>query len=98
MSDVPDRASMPDIRLSYLLCATPRTGSNILCEALRATRVVGGPDDYFWSPPVWYERWQVSSFPAYLARLLEEGTGPNGVFGCKMMWHYVDELVPRLAD
>lgn len=49
----------PAIRRSYLICATPRSGTNLLCEVLRATGIAGQPDDYFWSPPVWYERWGV---------------------------------------
>jgi LPS sulfotransferase NodH len=32
---------------SYLLCATPRTGSTLLCEALRGTGQLGIPEEYF---------------------------------------------------
>jgi LPS sulfotransferase NodH len=32
---------------SYLICATPRSGSTLLCEALRATGVAGVPEEYF---------------------------------------------------
>ena len=32
---------------SYLLCSTPRTGSSLLCDALRATGVAGVPEEYF---------------------------------------------------
>ena len=33
--------------LSYLVCATQRSGSTLLCELLRATEVAGVPDEYF---------------------------------------------------
>ena len=33
--------------VSYLLCSTPRTGSSLLCDALRATGVAGRPEEYF---------------------------------------------------
>jgi LPS sulfotransferase NodH len=33
--------------ISYLVCATQRSGSTLLCELLRATDVAGGPDEYF---------------------------------------------------
>jgi trehalose 2-sulfotransferase len=39
-----------DLRLegvSYLVCATQRSGSTLLCELLRATDVAGVPDEYF---------------------------------------------------
>lgn len=33
--------------LSYVICATPRSGSTLLCEALRATGVAGSPGEHF---------------------------------------------------
>jgi len=32
---------------AYLVCATPRSGSTLLCEALRNTGVAGRPDEYY---------------------------------------------------
>jgi LPS sulfotransferase NodH len=43
-------AMATDLRLegiSYLVCATQRSGSTLLCELLRATDVAGVPDEYF---------------------------------------------------
>jgi LPS sulfotransferase NodH len=34
-------------RLSYIVCATPRSGSTLLCEALKSTGVAGRPEEYF---------------------------------------------------
>ena len=34
-------------RQSYLVCATPRTGSTLLCEMLRHTGMLGVPREYF---------------------------------------------------
>jgi LPS sulfotransferase NodH len=34
-------------RLSYLICATPRSGSTLLCDALDATGISGHPDEHF---------------------------------------------------
>jgi LPS sulfotransferase NodH len=36
---------MPD--RSYLVCATPRSGSTLLCELLKDTGVAGHPEEYF---------------------------------------------------
>lgn len=88
---------MRPMHLSYLICATPRTGSNFLCELLRNVGVAGRPDDYFWNPPFWHQRWGVAGFPMYFKRILQEGTTRNGVFGVKMMWDYLDALLPQLA-
>lgn len=54
------------VRLSYLICATPRTGSNFLCENLQAVGVAGRPDDYFWNPPFWQQQWGVSTLGCHL--------------------------------
>jgi LPS sulfotransferase NodH len=40
-------ASAPDPSRSYLICATPRSGSTLLCEALKATGMAGVPEEYF---------------------------------------------------
>lgn len=37
----------PPPHTSYLVCATPRSGSTLLCEALAATAVAGRPAEYF---------------------------------------------------
>jgi trehalose 2-sulfotransferase len=36
---------------SYLVCATPRSGSTLLCEALKAMGVAGRPEEYFEAVP-----------------------------------------------
>src|SRR3982751_3375143 len=38
-SGLPDR--------SYLVCATPRSGSTLVCHALKKTGVAGRPEEYF---------------------------------------------------
>ena len=32
---------------SYLVCATPRSGSTLVCHALEETGVAGRPEEYF---------------------------------------------------
>ena len=39
------------VRVSYLVCATPRSGSTLLCEGLKATGVAGCPEEYFEAVP-----------------------------------------------
>ncbi|WP_446214039.1 Stf0 family sulfotransferase [Micromonospora sp. IBSANI012] len=91
---------------SYLVCATPRTGSSLLLGLLASTGVAGRPQAYFRVPdePLWAERWGIAVRPdgsvdyrEYLAAALAAGRTDNGVFGAKLMWGTLDELVDRLA-
>jgi trehalose 2-sulfotransferase len=44
--DSPDAGVLTPQR-SYLVCATPRSGSTLLCETLEATGIAGRPREYF---------------------------------------------------
>jgi len=77
----------------YFLCATPRTGSNLLCEALWVTGVAGHPIEHFLSfgkvvsPSHSVER---------LAAAYIEGSSENGVFGTKVMAEYFSTIIDHL--
>jgi trehalose 2-sulfotransferase len=55
VSEPPDPPGAPDSQTTgavrpkrcYLVCATPRSGSTLLCEALEGTGVAGRPREYF---------------------------------------------------
>lgn len=86
---------------SYLLCATPRSGSTLLCGLLKATGVAGLPESYFRQPdePAWARRWGVTGgYDAYVQAVVAAGTTDNGVFGARLMWGTVDEVVAKLDD
>ncbi|HEX7289934.1 MAG TPA: Stf0 family sulfotransferase [Conexibacter sp.] len=107
--------------LAYVVCATPRSGSTLLCEMLRATGVAGNPREHF-------ERLRHSGLPrqpreylagvgdpsvlellaplapgrpddepavAWRARIVDVGQTPNGVWGGKLMWGHVADLLAR---
>ena len=111
--------------ISYLVCATQRSGSTLLCELLRATDVAGVPDEYFerlrgtglarqprqyfedpsvqdiaerLTPTVTGRPEQPGEFEFWFRYVLQRGTTPNGVFGAKMMWNYLDEFKLRMAE
>lgn len=83
---------------SYLICATPRCGSYLLCEALRNTGIAGRPDEFFYpdTAAVWRERWGATSDAEFLSRAIDAGSTPNGVFGAKVMWGYFDDFTRQL--
>jgi LPS sulfotransferase NodH len=91
---------------SYFVCGTPRTGSSLLLGLLESTGVAGRPQAYFREPdePLWAERWLVPrsaeggfDFADYLRAALAAGRTGNGVFGAKLMWGTLDELVVELG-
>jgi LPS sulfotransferase NodH len=91
---------------SYFVCATPRTGSSLLLGLLASTGLAGIPESYFRQPDeqLWADRWGIPGpvEPAFDYRAFSQaaraaGTTPNGVFGAKLMWGTLDELVAKLA-
>lgn len=114
----------------YLICATPRSGSTLLCEALTSTGLAGRPKEYFEAlrssglprrPREYFEEANIpglndllgeystldtmprqfahgEAYRAYLSQVFEEGTTPNGVFGAKVMWGYLGDLVENLRE
>ena len=99
MTDVP----APDGRghgreIVYLVAATPRTGSSLLCAGLWASGMAGNPGEVF-APDFrdpWRRRWSLPDdvgFATYLERARREGTTANGVFGVKIQWMHVAHLL-----
>jgi len=87
----------------YVVCAAQRSGSFLLCEALKNTGLAGVPEEYFlngegWEDGEWARRHGVTSRPAFLRLVLEKGTTPNGVFGTKIMWNYFHKMLESLRE
>jgi LPS sulfotransferase NodH len=84
--------------LSYIICATPRSGSYLLCEALRNTGVAGRPTEYLSQTfeAHWAARWRTESYRAYIDKVLEAGTTPNRVFGVKLHIHQFEYCCGKL--
>lgn len=84
----------------YLICTVQRTGSWLLCHALEDTGVAGIPAEYFHrgDESFWANRWRVSDDAEFVAAMLREQRTPNGVFGSKMMWNYLEDALTRLRD
>lgn len=94
---------------SYIICATPRSGSTLLCDLLTDTKVAGRPNSFFrrQSYPWWADRLNVSvaewadagAFDqSYLAAVLRHGAGGTPDFGLRLMWESVGDLSTRLAS
>ena len=100
------RVSCRGIR-SYLICATPRSGSTLLCGLLRSTGIAGRPASYFRRDdlPSYAEQWGVpppgggtKALHAYIRAAVAAGSTPNGLFGARVMWGTMTELTDALAS
>jgi trehalose 2-sulfotransferase len=92
---------------SYLICATPRTGSSLLCGLLDSTGVAGHPESYFRQPDegTWAARWGLVCTPDgafryadYMHAAIAAGRTENGVFAARIMWGTLDEVVDKLGS
>lgn len=70
----------------YMICTTPRSGSNYLSQVLESTGVLGRPREYFNGPAR-----RVLDDPAYpddveaqIERVLNDGATANGVYALKL--------------
>ena len=93
--------------LSYIIAATPRSGSILLCDLLSTTGVAGEPQSYYRREDIedYARAWNLSSTDAiggeaferaYLEAVRRAGAGKTGVFGLRLMWVSVAELSARL--
>ena len=90
---------------SWLLCATPRSGSTLLCGLLESSGVAGHPASYFNRRGLhdYATKWQVAQpvgervDTAYVQAAMITGSTPNGVFGARVMAESRPELVADLA-
>jgi LPS sulfotransferase NodH len=85
---------------TYIICATPRSGSSVLCEGLRNTFLAGRPEEYFnkESEQIWRAKWEINSSDNYFRWLIDHGTSPNGVFGVKIMWEQMGYCIRFLRQ
>ncbi|RYZ87063.1 MAG: hypothetical protein EOO68_28115 [Moraxellaceae bacterium] len=90
---------------SWLLCATPRSGSTLFCGLLESSGVAGHPASYFNRRGLhdYATRWRVAQpnsgriDTAYVQAALVTGSTPNGVFGARVMAESRPELLADLS-
>jgi trehalose 2-sulfotransferase len=90
---------------SLLICATPRTGSTLLCGLLDSSGVAGHPASYFNRETVahYADAWRIARpqdghiDSRFVQSALTAGRTPNGVFGGRIMAESLPELMGGLA-
>jgi LPS sulfotransferase NodH len=94
---------------SYIICATPRTGSTLLCDLLTSTEVAGFPDSFFMknADPVWVKAWELPArenldeaaySAAFLKAAIKAGKGETGIFGLRLMRENLDGLLALINN
>lgn len=72
--------------VSYVVCATPRSGSTLLAEGLKSTNLAGMPHEYFNidHKSDYFKRWHFKSLEEYVKLLKKYRVSDNGIFGFKI--------------
>jgi LPS sulfotransferase NodH len=89
-------------RRCYVVCAIPRSGSNLLTDGLRETRRAGRPKQFFL--PKYEPEYakahglDVSDFVGYLRGVVTKSATSNEVFGFKLMGWYLHDFLRRLRE
>lgn len=97
------------IQSSYLICSSPRTGSNLLATTIRNIGVAGHPLEYFCqitlNAPFMLRTIGLSPEDAgephlasRLDRILAVGTTPNGIFGGTVHWGHLRTLLAAIGE
>lgn len=89
---------------SYILCASPRSGSTLLCDLLWQTGVAGKPNSFFRPASVtdWCDWWDLPRVAAdayaqdYLRAAIAQGTQGSDIFGLRIMWDNMAAMLTRL--
>ncbi|MEM9377779.1 MAG: Stf0 family sulfotransferase [Pseudomonadota bacterium] len=80
---------------SYVICTTPRSGSNMLCKLLSATKIAGNPGSHFHEPSssAWQGYYDLQgkifssseeAIGTVFEAALEFGRGETNMFGLRL--------------
>jgi LPS sulfotransferase NodH len=86
--------------LPYLIFATQRSGSTMLCSLLAATRLAGSPLEYFseHNLGLYAKKHGRVAVDAYLNEIIGRRTSPNGSFGLKLMPEQLGHVFGKTSD
>jgi LPS sulfotransferase NodH len=90
-------------RRCYVVCAIPRSGSNLLTDGLHATRQAGRPKQFFLRASVphfaaLHRLHSAADFGVYVRDITKATATSNEVFGFKLMSWYLDDFLTRLRQ
>lgn len=83
---------------NYIICATERSGSTMLCSLLAQTGVLGHPDEYLnqrGGIGFYLKKYPSKNISEYFDQLRRDKASPNGVFGLKTAYVDFEPLVDK---
>ena len=88
-------------RRCYVVCAIPRSGSNLLTDGLHATRQAGRPKQFFLEKfeadyGAKHGLYPAKDYAGYVRGIISAKTTSNEVFGFKLMSWYLEDFLSRL--
>jgi LPS sulfotransferase NodH len=78
-------------KIAYTIVSTPRSGSTFLCNALQSTQLAGFPDEHLREPSLMLAKDCHFDYVKYLQVLMSYRVTENGVFGTKLISHFLQE-------
>ena len=84
--------------LSYAILTTPRSGSTYLCDLLDSTNIAGHPNEHLRLAAQELARYCNFNYLSLLDNLKQYRTTSNGVFGTKIISHFLFELKQTKPD
>jgi LPS sulfotransferase NodH len=90
-------------RRCYVVCAIPRSGSNLLTDGLHTTRRAGRPKQFFLAGfeagyAAKHALDPINDYAGYVRGIVNAKTTSNEVFGFKLMSWYLDDFLGRLRE
>lgn len=81
----------------YLICTSPRSGSNNLCLALKSTNLLGSPEEYFNREKISARYRGAGASPGSLTEFIETNLTPpaaerGGIISSKLFWFELEDL------
>ncbi len=95
-----DTSDPVPIDLTYVICTSPRSGSNLLCDRLTSTGVLGTPTEYLElnvAGNYLARRWGASNLAEYVDAIRRHRVGVNGVLANKIHWRQLGILAKRIG-
>ncbi|MEL6441436.1 MAG: Stf0 family sulfotransferase [Cyanobacteria bacterium J06621_8] len=83
---------------SYAILTTPRSGSTYLCELLYSTKIAGHPKEHLRLAAQELARYCNFNYVTLLQHLMSYQTSSNGVFGTKIISHFLFEFKQTKPD
>lgn len=88
---------------ALIICATPRSGTTLLCDLLAETGVTGRPNSFYRAQSVTHfaNQFGVADGPdferRYLTAIIAEGRGETDLFSMRVMWPSLPEISAKLS-